>query len=52
MEYDEGGLRVMNDIDLMEVCRVFAENGIRLTKHIPDRMDLEEYFLEQIGGNV
>lgn len=52
VEYDEGGLRVMNDIDLMEVCRVFAENGIRLTKHIPDRMDLEEYFLEQIGGNV
>ena len=49
---EEGeGLRVMSEIDMMEVCRVFAENGIRLTKHVPDRMDLEEYFMEQIGGN-
>ena len=49
-EIQKQGLHIMGDIDLMAVCAAFADKGIRLTKHVPDRIDLEEYFLTQIGG--
>lgn len=48
---EQNGIRVDSDIDLMNVCREFEKAGIRLTKHIRDKMDLESYFLELIGGD-
>lgn len=48
---EQNGIRVDSDIDLMNVCREFEKAEIRLTKHIRDKMDLESYFLELIGGN-
>lgn len=47
---DENGLRLHEDIDLMKVCAAFAENNVRLTKHICSNIDLETYFMNLIGG--
>lgn len=47
---DENGLRLHEDVDLMRVCAAFAENGVRLTKHVCSNMDLETYFMNLIGG--
>lgn len=47
---EQCGLRVDSDIDLMAVCREFDGAGIRLTKHLRSQMDLEDYFMELIGG--
>lgn len=46
----ENGLRMPHDIDLMRTCAAFEKNGIRLTKHICNNMDLETYFMDLIGG--
>lgn len=48
--HEQAGLRVDTDIDLMTVCAEFDKDGIRLTKHIRDQIDLETYFMELIGG--
>ena len=45
----EDGIKVDMDIDLMNVCRAFDTAGIRLTKHVRDNLDLEEYFMNLIG---
>ena len=47
---EENGLRLQKDIDLMKVCKAFADNDILLTKHICNNMDLETYFMDLIGG--
>ena len=47
---EHSGLKVDTDIDLMEVCREFDKAGISLTKHIRERIDLETYFMDLIGG--
>lgn len=46
----EGGLRMPHDIDLMRTCAAFEKYGIRLTKHICNKMDLETYFMDLIRG--
>ncbi|MGN1343759.1 MAG: ATP-binding cassette domain-containing protein [Traorella sp.] len=45
----ENSLCINEDIDLMKVCHVFEEKGIRLKKHICQQMDLETYFMNLIG---
>ena len=44
------GLKVNKEIDLMQVCKAFEENKIKLTKHILNNVDLETYFMNLIGG--
>lgn len=46
----DNGLQMERDIDLMKVCAAFEKYGIRLTKHICNKMDLETYFMDLIGG--
>ena len=48
----EGRIMVSTDIDVMKVGADFADNGIFLKKHIHAAVDLEEYFMQLIGGNV
>ena len=47
---EQSGLRVETDVDLMTVCREFDKAGVRLTRHLRDQMDLEDYFMNLIGG--
>ena len=46
----DNALKLHGDIDLMEVCSAFSEEGIRLTKHICHNINLEQYFMDLIGG--
>ncbi|MGN1399650.1 MAG: ATP-binding cassette domain-containing protein [Erysipelotrichaceae bacterium] len=48
--YEQNGLKVASDIDLMAVCREFDKAKIKLTKHLCEQMDLEKYFMDLIGG--
>lgn len=45
----EGGLHIEKDIDLMQVCAAFAQEGINLTKHVRNTLDLEGYFMQLLG---
>lgn len=45
----ENGLQLDCDVDLMKVCRAFEKEGIALTKHIRNNLDLEGYFMSLIG---
>ena len=46
----DGGIRIASDIDLMRVCADFSENGVYLTRHIHDSVNLEEYFMRILEG--
>ena len=46
----EKGFVIDGDIELMKVCATFAANNVRLTKHVRNDVDLENYFINLIGG--
>lgn len=48
----EGKIKIPTDVDLMKVCADFAKNGVYLKKHVHAAVDLEEYFMELIGGRA
>ena len=45
-------VEVTTDVDLMKVCETFQTNGIRLERHIHAAMDLEEYFMKLLEGQI
>ena len=45
----ESGLLINKDIDLMQVCKSFEKQKIKLTKHVRNNLDLEGYFMCLIG---
>lgn len=45
----ESGLLINKDIDLMQVCKSFEKQKIKLTKHVRNNLDLEGYFMSLIG---
>lgn len=45
----EVGLHVDRDIDLMAVCTEFSREGVNLTKHVRNDLDLEGYFMQLLG---
>lgn len=48
-ELYENGLRIDRDIDLMQVCKAFDQQKIKLTKHVRNNLDLEGYFMNLIS---
>ena len=48
----ENGLALEQDIDLMQVCKAFEKEKIKLTKHIRNNLDLEGYFMSLISQSI
>ena len=47
----EGKIYTERDIDLMKTCRAFDEAGVYLNHYDSEAMELEDYFINLIGGN-
>lgn len=47
---DEGKVYTERDIDLMEVCRAFDADDVYLNHYDSESIELEDYFLNLIGG--
>ena len=48
----EGKVYTERDIDLMKLCRAFDKVGIYLNHYDSESIELEDYFLNLIGGEV
>ena len=48
----ENGLALEQDIDLMQVCKAFEKEKIKLTKHIRNNLDIEGYFMSLISQSI